>query len=82
MPTESASSLAVLLCVFDFVVAEPSVATESMEVSPSTVDIAVPSKFEGMEMVVSPAETEDVDFRGIMRVKPSQVGITASEAEI
>lgn len=47
-------------------VAEASVATDRMEVSPpSRVGATAASAFEGRDMVVSPAEVDEVDFRGM-----------------
>jgi copper oxidase (laccase) domain-containing protein len=65
-PTESASSLTDLLFTRDLpVVLGPSAATESMEVSPSVVGPGTASASDGIEIVVSPAEVDEVDFRGM-----------------
>ena len=68
-PTESVSSFA----AFPFprglvVVVDASIATESMEASPSRVGGLRPSAFDGVDMVVSPAGREGVDLRGMMRL--------------
>jgi len=65
-PTESASSLTDLPFTRDLlVVLGASVATESIEVSPSMVGPGTASASDGIEIVVSPAEADEVDFRGM-----------------
>lgn len=66
-PTESASSLpAALPFTFAFVLVDASsVATESLEVSPSGVGPGTASALDGRDIVVSPAEVDEVDFRGM-----------------
>jgi hypothetical protein len=66
-PTESASSLTDLPFTRDLlVVLGASVATESMEVSPSRFGPGTASASDGIDMVVSPAEVDEVDFRGMV----------------
>lgn len=63
---QSVSSFADLTLAFDFaLVDDASGATERIEVSPSRFVLALPSALEGMERVVSPAEVEEVDLRGM-----------------
>jgi hypothetical protein len=78
-PTESASSFAALPFTFAFVAVDASVATDSLDVSPSRFTPAGPSALEGMDIVVSPADVEEVDLRGMAGVAVS-TEVSASRA--
>ncbi len=81
IPRESGSSFPTLLFALVFVVVEASVATDSIDVSASGAEPAVPSMFGAMEFAFS-AEIEDVDFRGMVPgVRANSIDTSASRAE-